>query len=71
MTTTTRAKAAGLGLFVSDDGFTILRERRFGSELVRNVSVRDEDGNLAAEHVTIETTKRHRNRAAASAGVQS
>lgn len=58
--TTQKLKASRPGLFVSADGITTMTEARFGRELIRNVCVRDEDGAITAEHVTLETTGKHR-----------
>lgn len=52
-------KASRRGLFVSADGITTMTEARFGRELIRNVCVRNEDGDITAEHVILETTGRH------------
>lgn len=57
---TQKLTATRLGLFVSADGITSMRERQVGSQIIRNVRVRDEDGRITAEHVTLETTGRHR-----------
>lgn len=59
-TKTQRLTATSLGVFVSADGVTSMRERQVGNQIIRNVRVRDEAGNITAEHVTLETTGRHR-----------